>query len=143
LPRDIRNIRARGKTYWKLWLALVTIFLVARFTILLNTSENIRYWVFNSYALTLVIYLVILESYEGYRSFYYLEDNHPDIFIQVYGNKGYTPVFNSFKIYKYIHSKDDYGDVNISILKSNEIAIYRLMLISLFTSPIMFLLFML
>jgi hypothetical protein len=141
MGRDETEFKSRGKTYWRSWLLLVVIFLGVRILVLNNSTENLRFNVFVIYMLSLFILLCGLNFTFSNRSFYYLEDNHPEIFKQVYGGKYFTPVFNSFKIYKFMRSKDNYGDPKISIIKSNIISMYRLMLVSVITCPIMFLIY--
>ena len=142
MRQDNKRFRLNSRTYWCSWLLVVAVFLFARYLVLVDTSDNLRFWVFNSYLLSLCILLLVFYFREGNRSFYYLEDNHPEIFQQVYGGKYFTPVFNSLRIYKFLHTKDVYGDPNIPILKSNGVTLYRLTLVSFFTCPIMFLLYM-
>ena len=73
----------------------------------------------------------------------YIEIKHPNVYNKVFDCKGLTPIFNSYKIIKFILSSDDYGDPMISIIRARRRSYQRLFVSLVVAVPILFYIYVL
>lgn len=98
------------------WLICVLLLLVLRFTAFLSSSEDARFYLIIIFVLSTWLATGVLNFYEHQRLRKYLRENHFDFFKKItYSTTGF---FNIRSI-PFLFSKEDLGDQNVSLLKSN------------------------
>jgi hypothetical protein len=117
--------------YWKLWLLVVAIFLFLRFAVFTETNEELWFNLFQWYALPTWISIMILNMVEGQRLMTYLKNNHYEKWAEFSG-------FNKINRLKFVFSKDDLDDPEVTFFKRNYIGFIKLTLCVFLTIPFLF-----
>ena len=112
---------SRIRTYWRVWLAVVALVLLLRFTVFLGASSD-RLFVFASvYMISTWLSVMVLNVVEGRRLSSYLRKHHP----QKWQWLTYVPglgsgMHNGFRSLPWLYSADDLGDPVVAALKKEQ-----------------------
>ncbi|MDR3457258.1 MAG: hypothetical protein P4N60_07420 [Verrucomicrobiae bacterium] len=102
-----------------MWLSIVGLTLALRFTFFLGATSEARFQVGLAYMLGTWLPIMMLNLVEGRRLLQYLKIHH----YQKWEELTYIPGFgpggrNSFRVYRWLRSPEDFGDPVVAIKKS-------------------------
>jgi hypothetical protein len=129
--------------YWKIWLILVFLLLIARFVVFKYLSENTRFTIVALYMILTWISIGVTAAFEGNRFMTYLKEHHKDKWdiltsFEPFGGPG---TLNNTGFF--IFSKNDFGDPIVREYKNISRKWLIFVLTVFFTFPILFLICML
>ena len=136
------NINSNLRIHWVVFFVVTGILLISKLLII-DISNNYRFYLFVAYLLGMSVYVGVIGFYDGVKMINYLEEYHPNVYQEVYGSKGYAPLFNSFNLRKFINSNEDYGDSNILLFKARGKSHMKLAIGVFLITPIVFIVYML
>ena len=131
------------KQIWKIWFVIIGLLLFLRITILSDSEEDIRFTIFNLYALFTWVPLIFIGFMRGRRLRSYLRTNHPKIYSKFYGRAyGTDVIVDPIALFKFGFSKENFEDkeLNLLVIENRHFTIF--VLVVFFTLPVMFLLMM-
>lgn len=132
------------KYYWFAWFLAVGMLLFIRFSFLLNSSENLRYSLFSTYAFVTWLPVMGLGFYNGKKFRSYLNEFHPAIFKKFHSHAyGMMTINDPFGLIKFCFSREKHNDENLSKLKEFQKTFCFFVLIVFVTYPAFFLISML
>jgi hypothetical protein len=124
LTREPEKVKSNIGLYWCIWIILVVLLLLARFTVFRHSPENARFILFTVYAVPTWLSVMILNLYEGSRLNSHLRKYHSGSRI--------SPL-------SFLFSKDDLGDRSLGELRKNYRRFIALVLTIFFSIPVLFL----
>lgn len=137
---DYAVLKSRITLYRRIWLGIVCLMLLVRFTVMRRvTNERAIFVLIIGYMLTTWLPIMALNVTEGRRLMEYLKDNH----YEKWEEMTYVPglgsgLTNSLRSLPFIRSKDDLGDPEVMRLKQNYRSIRKLALTVFYTYPLVF-----
>ena len=126
--RKAEKVKLNVGLYWRIWIIIVVLLLLARFTVFRHSPENARFILFTVYAVPTWLSVMILNFYEGNRLNSHLRKHHSGVRV------------SSLSL---LFSKDDWGDTVLGKLRGNYRRFIALVLTIFFTIPVLFLVTML
>ena len=133
----------KAKQMWRIWISIVFIILFLRITILSDSNEDLRYTIFNIYALPTWLTLMIVGFIRGRQSRSYLRNNHPEIYNKFCSRAyGTDVIVDPIALLKFGYSKRKYDDVELNSMRNEMRSFSNLVLTVFFTLPVLFLIMM-
>ena len=127
------------KYYWYAWLGAVSIFLILRYAILLNVSEDTKYTLFSTYALLTWLPLMGIGVYHGWKLRHFLDEYHPIIFKKFFGHAyGMITIDDPIGLIKFPFSKETFEDENLNRIKEFQKQLFFFVLAVFFSYPVLF-----
>jgi hypothetical protein len=111
----------RIKLYWCVWLGVVALALLLRFTIFLGASSERLFALASAYALGTWIPIMALNFIEGRRLSSYLQKHHPAKWEWLTYVPGLgSGMHNGFRSLRWLFSSDDLGDRAVADMKQRQ-----------------------
>jgi hypothetical protein len=124
LTRESEKVKSNTGLYWRIWIILVVILLLARFTVFRHSTENTLFFLFTVYIVPIWLSVMILNCYEGNRLSSHIQKYHSG---------------RRVSLLSLIFSKDNWGDKALGELRGNYRRFTALVLTIFFTIPVLFL----
>lgn len=120
---DTITVRHASKIriYWCVWLGVVVLVLLLRFTVFLGASSDRLFAFASVYMVSTWLSVMVLNVVEGRRLSSYMQQHHP----QKWQWLAYVPglgsgMYNSFRSLPWLYSADDLGDPVVAALKKDQ-----------------------
>lgn len=105
----------RIRIYWSLWLAVVALALLPRFTVFLRAAPDNLFALACTYAVGTWLSVMVLNLIEGHRLYSYLKTNRPELWRRLtevpFLGEGYN---NPLQLFRWLTSKDDGTDAELN-----------------------------
>lgn len=125
--------------FWKIWLSLVALLLLIRFTVFFGTQgEDVPFNLFNAYSIPVWGFIILLNVVLGKRLKKYLKNAYYNKWLEFYSFQGK----NRFLLLRFIYSKETIGDTALDILRKEYRSFIKLALSIFFTLPLLFIIVM-
>jgi hypothetical protein len=107
--------------YWRLWLGVVAVALVLRFTVFLGANSNRLFALAAAYFIVTWLSIIVLNSVEGRTLMSHLRTHHHDKWEWLTYAPGLGPgMHNSFRSLPWLYSADDLGDPVVASMKKRQ-----------------------
>lgn len=128
---------SRVGVYWRVWLGIVTVALLLRFTVFLKISSEHRFGLGITYGLCTWLPIMAVNLIEGSKLISYLREHHREkweylTYVPLFGSGGH----NGFRTLPWLYSQDDLGDPIVTALKADHRRFIRFMFTVFFSYPI-------
>lgn len=125
--------------YWYSWFCAVGIFLLLRFLILSNASDETKYTLFSTYAFLTWFPIMGIGFYHGWKFRHYLDKQHPIIFKKYFSHAyGMITIDDPIGLLKFAFSKKkDVADDLLKIRRFQKQILFFVMTVFI-TYPLLF-----
>jgi hypothetical protein len=111
---------SRVRIYWLLWLTVVALVLLLRFTVFRGAAPDTLFALGSTYAVGTWLTVMALNLIEGHRLFSFIEEHLPERWKWLTGIPFLGPGFyNGPRIFRWLFSKDDLEDPEVACKRTD------------------------
>lgn len=121
------TFKSNTKFYWRIWLGLIIVLLVLRFSVFLNTDQETRAYLIGGYIFIVWLSMIVINLVESCEFLHYMKNHHYEEWKKLsIGGHGFF--YTKKNIKTFLSSEDNFDDPNVPLLKNNMKQIYKLMM---------------